>query len=70
MLVSTKGPSWETKKWDFLSKALPLSHEGITLDREKSTKQFPISKMLLLNIGHGLTYHHNGCQNAKNDYIL
>ena len=26
--------------------------------------------MLLLSIGHELTYHYNGCQNAKNGYIL
>ena len=54
----------------FLSKVLPLSHQGITLDGDKSTKIFPISKMLLLNVGHGLTYHYNGCQNARNGYIL
>ena len=54
----------------FLSKALPLSHGGITLGGDKSAKQFLISKMLLLNIGHELTYHYNGCQNAKNGYIL
>ena len=65
-----QGPSRKQKSEKFLYKALPLSHEGITLDGEKSTKQFPISKMLLLNIGHGLTYHYNGCQNAKNGYIL
>ena len=41
-----------------MSKALPLSHGGITLDGDKSTKEFPISKMLLLNIGHELTYHY------------
>ena len=60
----------EKKSWNFLTKALPLSHGGITLDGDKSTKEFPISKMLLLNIGHELTYHYNGCQNAKNGYIL
>ena len=60
----------EKKSENFLSKALPLSHGGITLDGDKSTKEFPISKMLLLNIGHELTYHYNGCQNAKNGYIL
>ena len=53
-----------------MSKALPLSHGGITLDGDKSTKEFPISKMLLLNIGHELTYHYNVSQNAKNGYIL
>ena len=55
---------------NFLSKALPLSHGGITLNGDKSTKEFPISKLLLINIGHALTYHYNGCQNAKNGYIL
>jgi len=60
----------EKKVRIFSSKALPLSHGGITLDGEQSTKEFPISKMLLLNIGHELTYHYNGCQNAKNGYIL
>ena len=65
-----RGPSREKKSENFLSKALPLSHGGITLDGDKSTKEFPISKMLLLSIGHELTYHYNGCQNAKNGYIL
>ena len=68
-----QGPSIisrEKKSEDFLPKALPLSHGGITLDGDKRAKQFPISKMLLLNIGHELTYHYNGCQNAKNGYIL
>ena len=32
-----------------MSKALPLSHGGITLDGDKSAK---ISKMILLSIGH------------------
>ena len=53
-----------------MSKALPLSHGGIRLVRDKSAKQFPNSKMLLLNIGQELTYHSNGCQNAKDGYIL
>ena len=74
MLVSTRirtrGLPEREKSENFLSKALPLSHRGITLDGDKSTKEFPISKMLLLNIGHELTYHYNGCQNAKNGYIL
>ena len=74
MLVSTRirtrGLPEREKSENFLSKALPLSHGGITLDGDKSTKEFPISKMLLLNIGHELTYHFNGCQNAKNGYIL
>ena len=64
------GPSREKKNENFLTKALPLSHGGITLDGDKSTREIPISKMLLLNIGHELTYHYNGCQNAKNGYIL
>ena len=67
---SNQGPSREEKKWEFFAKALPLSHGGITLDGDRSTKEIPISKMLLLNIGHELTYHYNGCQNAKNGYIL
>ena len=58
------------KNEDFLPKALPLSHGGITLDGDKSAKDFPISKMLQLSIGHELTYHYNGCQNAKNGCIL
>ena len=74
MLVSTRIRTRvlpeKKKSENFLSKALPLSHGGITLDGDKSTKEFPISKMLLLNIGHELTYHYNGCQNAKNGYIL
>ena len=43
------------KSENFLPKALPLSHGGITLDGDKSAKEFPISKMLLLNIRHELT---------------
>ena len=74
MLVSTRirtrGLPEREKSEKFLSKALPLSHRGITLDGDKSTKEFPISKMLLLNIGHELTCHHNGCKNAKIGYIL
>ena len=74
MLVSTRIRTRvlpERKKSEnFLSKALPLSHGGITLDGDKSAKEFPISKMLLLNIGHELTYHYNVSQNAKNGYIL
>ena len=58
------------KSENFLPKALPLSHGGITLDRDKSAKGFPISKMLLLNIEHELTHQYNGCQNAKSGYIL
>ena len=54
---------------NFLSKALPLSHGGITLNGYKSAKEFPISKMLLLDIGHELTNQYNGCQNAKNANI-
>ena len=46
----------ERKKTEnFLPKALPLSHGGIRLYEDKSAKEFPISKMLLLNIGHELT---------------
>ena len=67
--MRTRGLPEREKSENFLSKALPLSHGGITLDGDKSTKEFPISKMLLLNIGHELTYY-NGCQNAKNGYIL
>ena len=52
-----------------MSKALPLSHGGIRLVRDKSAKEFPNRKMLLLNIGHEFTYHYNGCQNAKDGYI-
>ena len=74
MLVSTRirtrGLPEREKSENLLSKALPLSHGGITLDGDKSTKEFPISKMLLLNIGQELTYHYNGCQNARNCYIL
>ena len=51
-------------------KALPLSHGGIRLVRDKSAKEFPNSKMLLLNIGQELTYHYNRCQNARDGYIL
>ena len=40
------------KRENFLSKALQLSHGGITLDGVKSAKEFQISKMLLVNIGH------------------
>ena len=36
----------------------------------KVQKNFQFSKILLLNIGHELTYHYNGCQNAKNRYII
>ena len=68
--IWTKGLSEREKSENFLSKALPLSHGGIKLYGDKSTRQFPISKMLLLNIGHELTYHYNECQNAKNGYIL
>ena len=68
--IRTRGLPEREKSEKFLSKALPLSHGGITLDGDKSTKEFPISKMLLLNIGHELTYHYNGRQNAKNGYIL
>ena len=50
-----QGPSREKKSEIFLPKALPLSHGGITLDGDKSAKEFPISKMLLLNIRHELT---------------
>ena len=64
-----QGPSRNKKSENFWSKALPLSHKGIILDGDKSKKEFPISKMLLLNIGHELTYY-NGCQNAKNGQIL
>ena len=62
----------EKKVRFFLSKALLLSHEGITIVIDKSTKEFPISKMLLLNIGHELTYHYNGCQKVKmaQSYII
>ena len=52
------------------SKALPLSCWGLRLDGDKSAKEFSISKMLLLNIEHKLTYNYNRCQNAKNGYIL
>ena len=48
-----------------MPKALPLSHRGIRLDGDKSAKGFPISKMLLLNIRHELTYDYNRCQNAR-----
>ena len=41
------------KRENFLSKALPLSHGGITLDGVKSAKEFQISKMLLVNISYG-----------------
>ena len=68
--IRTRGLPEREKSENFLSKALPLSHGGITLDGDKSTKEFPISKMLLLNIGHELTYRYNECQNAKNGYIL
>ena len=68
MLVSTRIRTRvlpERKKSEyFLSKALPLSHGGIRLDGDKSRKEFPISKMLLVNIGHELTYNYNRCQNA------
>ena len=65
-----QGPFREKESKNFLSKAVPLSHGGIRLDGDKSAKEFPISKMLLLNIGHELTYQYNGCHNAKNGYIL
>ena len=59
MLVSTRirtrGLPERQKSEILSSKALPLSHEGITLDEDKSKKRFPISKMLVLNVGHGLT---------------
>ena len=42
----------EKKSENFLSKALPLSHGGITLDVVKSAKEFQISKILLVNIEH------------------
>ena len=67
---SNQGPSREKKSEYFLSKALPLSHGGIRLDGDKSRKEFPISKMLLVNIGHELLYNYNGCQNVKYGYIL
>ena len=63
MLVSnwirTRGLPGKQNSEKFLSKALPLSHGGITLYGDKSTKEFPISKMLLLNIGHEWLYSLN-----------
>ena len=74
MLVSTRIRTRvlpERKKSEiFLSKALPLSHRGIRLDGGKSRKEFPITKMLLVDIGHELSYDYNGCQNAKYGYIF
>ena len=49
-----------------MSKALPLSHGGITLDREKCAKQFPISQMLLLIIGHVQLSQKKSFQNQIN----
>ena len=34
----------EKKSENFLSKALPLSHGGITLDSDKGTKEFPMEQ--------------------------
>ena len=59
-------------KWPKMAKSVLLigRHWCIRLDGDKSAKEFPISKMLLLNIGHELTYNYDKCQNAKNGYIL
>ena len=49
-----------------MSKALPLSHGGITLDRVKSAKEFQISKMLLVNIEHVQLSQKKSFQNQIN----
>ena len=49
-----------------MSKALPLSHGGITLDGVKSAKEFQISKMLLVNIEHVQLSQKKSFQNQIN----
>ena len=49
-----------------MSKALPLSHGGITLDGDKSAKKFQISKMILLSIGHVQLSQKKSFQNQIN----
>ena len=39
-----QGPSKEKKRENFFTKALPLSHGGITLDSDKGTKEFPMEQ--------------------------
>ena len=52
---SNQGPSRKQKKWDFLSKAFPLSHGGITF---YSIIIFVSNKLCIINMEHELNVSH------------